>query len=90
MIKFTANRLELFAGKVKIANTSEMEKVVTIYVLNKDSVPCVVPAGCSVEITTTSAGETFMYLNQAQEGLDVTVEAIAAAASSTTDDMQNE
>lgn len=80
MIKFTADKLELFAGKVTIANTSEMEKVITIYVLNKDSVPCVVPAGCSVEITTASAGETFMYLNQAQEGLDVT---FAAAAAST-------
>lgn len=80
MVKFTNNKLELLAGKVKIVNTSEFEKTITVYVPNKDSVPCTIPVGCTVEVTTVSAGETFMYLNQAQEGLEMTVEPVAAAA----------
>lgn len=71
MVNFTENKLELSAGKVVIKNETTVEKAITIYVPNKDSVPCNVPAGCTVEITTVSAGETFMYLSQAQEGLTI-------------------
>ena len=78
MIKFTGNKLELVAGKVTIKNGSTSDKNVMIYVSNKDSVPCVVPAGCTVEVTTASAGETYTYLAQATEELTITAATIGA------------
>lgn len=70
MAKFT----ELKAGVLTIENTSKTAKKVNIYVPNKDSVPYKLEAGESFKVTTLSAGESFMYLCQACEGLTVTAE----------------
>lgn len=72
MVKFTDNALTLAAGTVKVENVSDADVSMSIYVSNKDSVPCNVPAGAKVTITTLSAGETYFYLNQASESLSVT------------------
>ena len=63
----------LKAGEVTIKNESSAEKTIFIYVPNKDSIPCKIAAGKTVTITTLSAGESFTYLAQAVEGLNVTL-----------------
>ena len=69
---FTKFPTSLTAGTVRINNTSTKEdKMISVYVANKDSVPMKIPAGAAIDITTQSAGETFMYLNQADDELTI-------------------
>ena len=68
MLKFP---LELAAGKVTVENTASSAKNLNIYVANRDGVAMSIPAGETVEITTLSAGETFMYLSQSDDELKV-------------------
>ena len=59
---------------VKIKNESKKDKVVLMYVLNKDSIPTVLPAGKEIDVVCQSSGEIFTYLNQADD--DLSVEAV--------------
>lgn len=63
---------ELKAGVITIENTSKVAKTIFIYVPNKDSIPYSIEPGTSIKVTTLSAGESFVYLNQATEGLEIT------------------
>lgn len=63
--------LVLREGTIKINNKGKYEKVINVYVPNKDSVNVSIPAGQSVDIITKSAGESFMYLAQADDELSV-------------------
>lgn len=69
-----AKTINVMAGEVTIKNTATTgAKTVSMYVPNKDSVPFALNAGDTLVVTTTSAGETFHYLNQATDTLTVEV-----------------
>lgn len=63
----------LKAGTIKAENTGKSNKVLNIYVPNKDCMVYTLGAGESMEITTLSAGESFFYLSQAKDELSVTL-----------------
>lgn len=65
---------ELKAGVITIENKAKVAKTIFIYVPNKDSIPYSLEAGASIKVTTLSAGESFVYLNQATEDIEVTTE----------------
>lgn len=67
--------LELKAGTVELKNTGNSDKIVNVYIPNKDSVYITLPAGQSMNVTTLSAGESFTYLSQASEDLTVEIKA---------------
>lgn len=69
MVKITAIK----AGTINVENTGKTNKVLNIYVPNKDSMCYTLGAGDSMEITTLSAGESFYYLSQAKDELSVTL-----------------
>ena len=66
---------ELKASTLKIENTSDVDKTIFIYVPNKDNIPHVLHSKESINITTLSAGESYVYLSQATDTL--TVEAVS-------------
>lgn len=62
---------ELKAGKLTL--TAKEDTVVSVYVPNKDSVLLKMPKDKVLNVTTLSAGETFMYLIQESDALSITV-----------------
>lgn len=65
------NGTEIKAGKLTITNTDTKDVTLSMYVVNKDTVPATLKAGAVVTITTDSAAETFMYMSQATDKLTV-------------------
>lgn len=67
------NITELKAGEVTLVNKAKFDKTINIYVPNMYGVFYKIPAGKTMTITTLSAGESFTYLAQGDEDLEVTL-----------------
>lgn len=67
MIKFE----KLEAGTLTVTNKSKKAKYINIYVPNKDSMPYEMAPEATFTITTTSAGETYFYLAQNSDVLEI-------------------
>lgn len=62
---------KLEAATLTITNKTKKSKNVNIYVPNKDSMPYELAAEGSFTVTTLSAGETYFYLAQNSDALEI-------------------